>query len=218
MKRKFNVGDRVKCVDNNGWGKDLVGKYGIVTRVVENYYGVKDNRYSVEFEDFTDGHSCEGTAKQGHGWNCEECMLELVTKETIVIYRKGDEVIALDKVSGKTGVAKCGRNDKFDFATGARIAFDRLFKESEKTPLNVKIVFTKGDETFKTGHIYEIKNGRIKSPATGNLYPNSPEYYLMALYSLDELKDYFTARKDRKLLSTGWSYYNTLEFIVIEED
>jgi len=289
MKRKFKIGDRVKCVDNNGWGKDLVGKYGVVK-------GVYELSYSVEFEKFFDGHSCCGLTKHGHGWNCEESMLELATKDTIVIYRKDDEVIALDKVSGKTGVAKCGRKDTFDFATGARIAFERLLgdpkpeepeyftgkvvciksgnsdisrgriyefnngfapdnhgslfpysypddpvkdldelnkrmwsdfielkedpkpEEPEKTPLNVKIVFTKGSDIFKTGHIYEVKDGRIKSPITGALYPDYQGIGLTRVYSVEELKDYFTARKDRKLFSRGWSETDTLEFIVIEED
>lgn len=46
--------------------------------------------------------------------------------ECIVIYRKDMEVIALDKSTGKTGVAKCNPADKFDFMVGAKLAFDRL--------------------------------------------------------------------------------------------
>ena len=149
-------------------------------------------------------------------------MLKLATKETIVIYRKGDEVIALDKVSGKTGVAKCGRKDTFDFATGAKIAFERLLGdpkpvEPEKTPLNVKIVFTKGDGTFKTGHIYEVKDGKIKSPNTGNLYPDHQNENFTKFYSIEELEDYFKRGSERKLHRGGWGD-RTLEFIVIKED
>jgi len=288
MKRKFKVGDRVKCVDNGGWQKPIVGKYGTVTRI-------SDNGYGVEFDEHISGHSCMGSAKDGYGWHCYEEMLELAKNETIVIYRKGDEVIALDKVSGKTGVAKCGRKDTFDFATGARIAFDRLLgdpkpeepeyfagkvvcinsrngfiskgtiyefnngfsldnvgnlfpysypddpvkdldelnkrmvsdfieikedpkpEEPEKTPLNVKIVFTKGDGTFKTGHIYEIKDGKLKSPNTSLLFPDFPRENFTKFYSVAELEDYFKCRKDRKLHSGGWND-ETLEFIVIEED
>lgn len=214
MKRKFKVGDRVKCVDNGGWPKPIIGTYGIVKRI-------GDITYSVEFDKNISGHSCMGTTKYGHGWNCSEDMLELAKNETIVIYRKGDEVIALDKTTGKTGVAKCGPNDTFDFATGARIAFERLLEdpkpeEPEKTPLNVKIVFTKGDDTFKTGHIYEIKGGKLKSPNTDLLFPDFPSENFTKFYSIEEVTDYFKAGPERKLHRGGWGDH--LEFIVIEED
>ena len=37
-----------------------------------------------------------------------------------------------------------------------------LVEEAPKL-YNGKIIFTKGDEMFKTGHIYEVKDGRIKT-------------------------------------------------------
>lgn len=280
MKRKFKVGDRVRILDGSnipnyagGWCpsvmKDYVGQVFEISRVMENGYMI---RKSVLLWD--------------------ERGLELADKkETIVIYRKGDEVIALDKVSGKTGVAKCGRNDTFDFATGARIAFERLLEEPkpeepkyftgkvvctyafgsgltegkvyvitngvgygdngtpltnrpiesvvelnrrlishfleikedpkpeepEKTPLNVKIVFTNGDMTFKTGHIYEVKDGNLVNPQNGKLLPGFSCEGFGKFYSIAELKDYFTAFSDRKLHTGGWSFHS-LEFIVIEED
>lgn len=49
-----------------------------------------------------------------------------IKEECIVIYRKDREVIALDKSTGKTAVAKCHPTDKFDFAVGAKLALDRL--------------------------------------------------------------------------------------------
>lgn len=50
-------------------------------------------------------------------------------KECIVIYRKGDETIALDKTTGKKAVAKCHPDDEYDFNTGAKLAFARLTGE-----------------------------------------------------------------------------------------
>lgn len=213
MKRKFKVGDRVRILDGS---KIRDYKGGWLPRFMGRYVG--------EIHSISEIRSDGGCYLYGVGYLWDERGLEFADKkETIVIYRKGDEVIALDKVSGKTGVAKCGRKDTFDFATGARIAFDRLLEdpkpeEPEKTPLNVKIVFTKGDDVFKTGHIFEIKDGRIESPVTGAFYPDYPRIGLTKVYSVEELKDYFTKSKDRKLLSRGWSDYNTLEFIVIKED
>ena len=52
---------------------------------------------------------------------------ELVpVNECIVIYRKDNKVIALDKTTGKTGIAKCSPEDEFDFGIGAKLAFERL--------------------------------------------------------------------------------------------
>ena len=46
--------------------------------------------------------------------------------ECIVIYRRGNEVIALNKIDGSKVVAKCHRDDDFDFMVGAKLAFQRL--------------------------------------------------------------------------------------------
>ena len=51
---------------------------------------------------------------------------DFLANESIVIYRKGQEVIALDKTTGKKAVAKCCPDDEFDFNTGAKLAFERL--------------------------------------------------------------------------------------------
>ena len=212
MKRKFKVGNRVKCVVVVDGNEKTRGKYGVVKDIVSE-------SVAVEFDDDINGHSCAGRCKKSRGWWCNLNALDLADKkETIVIYRKGDEVIALDKVSGKTGVAKCGRKDTFDFATGAKIAFERLLEDPkpEKTPLNVKIVFTKGDGTFKTGHIYEIKDGNLACPGY-KLLPDYPNENFTKFYSIEELEDYFKPGSERKLHLGGWSG-RTLKFAVLEED
>lgn len=50
--------------------------------------------------------------------------------QPIVIYHKGNKVIALDKNTKKKGIAKCSPDDKFDFYAGAKLAFDRLMRSS----------------------------------------------------------------------------------------
>lgn len=58
---------------------------------------------------------------------------EILPREPkIVVCRDGNRVIASLYEGGKkvaAGVAKCSPEDTFDFATGARIAFDRLMSE-----------------------------------------------------------------------------------------
>ena len=128
-KHKFKVGDRVKVKkDIVTLNRRTVGKCGTVKELLT------DNYCSVEFDEFVGGHDCNGFAKEGHGWNHAEDALDLVKtqNETIVIYRKDNKVIALDKSTGEKAEANCNPADEFDFRTGAKLAFNRLMGEDVK--------------------------------------------------------------------------------------
>lgn len=66
--------------------------------------------------------------------------LKKVESETIVIYRKDNKVIALDKSTGEKAEAKCNPADEFDFRTGAKLAFNRLMGEDVKPDDGVREV------------------------------------------------------------------------------
>lgn len=126
-KAKFKVGDKVKILDGSkienytgGWStwgmKEDVGKVVTIKKVQE--YG--DDRIGYRVEEIC----CI--------W--DERGLELVEskdkdKETIVIYRDGNEVIAFNKKTKEKAVAKCNPSDEFNFKVGAKIAFDRLIRK-----------------------------------------------------------------------------------------
>lgn len=63
-------------------------------------------------------------------------MLEPVDDDAEIVIRKdGKEVRAVFKVNGKVvkeSVAKCHPDDRFNFKTGAEIAFSRLFEKKKK--------------------------------------------------------------------------------------
>lgn len=136
-KRKFKVGDIVK-VKKNAVILNIrtVGECGTVKKLLT------DNYCSVEFDKFVGGHDCDGFAKEGHGWNCAEDALDLVKtqNETIVIYRKDNKVVALDKSTGEKAEANCNPADEFDFRTGAKLAFNRLMGEDLKLDNGVREV------------------------------------------------------------------------------
>lgn len=67
-------------------------------------------------------------------------MLKKFGSETIVIYRKDNKVIALDKSTGEKAEAKCNPADEFDFRTGAKLAFNRLMGEDVKPDNGVREV------------------------------------------------------------------------------
>lgn len=81
--------------------------------------------------------------------------------------------------------------------------------EKSKSLLNTKICITNGDDDFKTGQIYDVVNGKIKQ-RDGTVLP-----FCHSFYSLDELKDYFSPRKERKLHTSGWG--PKIEFIEVKE-
>lgn len=83
------------------------------------------------------------------------------------------------------------------FLDGLSPLFDErgLEKVEEKVPepYNGKIIFTEGDNIFKTGHIYEIVDGKIKDPREGYLLPDNSRFA-----SIEDVKDFFTAYSKRK--------------------
>lgn len=84
----------------------------------------------------------------------------------------------------------------------------------EPTYYNGKIIFTKGDDVFKTGHVYEIKDGTVMHPHWGVRLPanGSP------LKDIEDVKDYFTgSMTGNRKRKPGWSP-DTLELIEVEND
>lgn len=224
-KHKFKVGDRVKVKkDIVTINRRTVGKCGTVKELLT------DNYCSVEFDEFVGGHDCNGFAKEGHGWNCVEDALDLVKtqNETIVIYRKENKVIALDKSTGEKAEAKCNPADEFDFRTGAKLAFDRLMGEAVKSDNGVREVKRKAKVgeyikivdamplfiPYKNGDIFEVistsKSGVViekdKEPITSAWHR---EYVVLENYKPEkepEKKDKICVGDTVKVKDTGKQY------------
>lgn len=195
-KHKFKVGDRVKVKkDIVTLNRRTVGKCGTVKELLT------DNYCSVEFDEFVGGHDCNGFAKEGHGWNHAEDALDLVKtqNETIVIYRKDNKVIALDKSTGEKAEAKCNPADEFDFRTGAKLAFNRLMGEDVKPDNGVREVKRKA----KVGEYIKIVDAMP---------------YLIPYKNGDIFKVFSTSKpgvvieKDGKPVTSAWHR----EYVVLE--
>lgn len=122
-KRKFNVGERYtsKLFIDNGAVIEITeinGDFVSYKDVVRETTGRKVFEIGSIFSD----------------------NLEKVESETIVIYRKDNKVIALDKSTGERAEANCNPADEFDFRTGAKLAFNRLMGEDAKTDNGVREV------------------------------------------------------------------------------
>ena len=124
---KFKVGDKVRILDGSkienyagGWTPKMGRYVGEVYKVANvAHYNSLSNMYEYELD--------------GVGYVWDERGLERCGNETIVIYRKGNEVIALDKRTGKKAIAKCSQEDTFDFNIGAKLAFERLMNGNKES-------------------------------------------------------------------------------------
>lgn len=162
MKHKFHVGDVVKP------NKKADENYTITTTFVVREAIVTELRdYTMEIK------IIKGSCSVGEVFTVEEKCFDLVRKakqETIVIYRNGNSVVALDKSTGEKAEAKCNPADEFDFRTGAKLAFNRLMgddvkpdngvrevKRKAKVGEYVKVVNEKSVfNTYKNGEIFKV--------------------------------------------------------------
>lgn len=138
-KRKFKVGERYTS-------KLFVDKGAVIeiTKIsgdVVSYKDIAGRTYSVK--NFEIGSLFSD-------------MLKKVGSETIVIYRKDNKVVALDKSTGEKAEAKCNPADEFDFRTGAKLAFNRLMGEDVKPDNGVREVKRKA----KVGEYIKIVDAK----------------------------------------------------------
>jgi hypothetical protein len=215
MKGKFKPGDRV-IVNGKSEGIKIEHQRG---KVIYSNNSASE-RILIEFDkSFSYAlHSGNLKGKMNHCWWIDlydenvEIRLER-EHETIVIYRDGDNAIACNTFTDKKAVARCNPENTFDFETGARIAFERLFEK--EAFLNTKIVFGNGDWCFKPGRVYEIIEGKIINPEGP-----SKEYPIgdVRFRSIDDVKEYFTGKDDEKRSDFSHWSYKTFKFIEIKED
>lgn len=178
---KFKVGNRV---EHEIYGKGtVIGVSNIDTPLVEFdvCHGLHDGAFG----------EINGTrGKYGHCWYTD--MIRPIESQTIVIYPKGLETIALLKEGKKVikqANAKCNPTDEFDFNVGAKLAFSRLMGDEAaiieylpsirevKRPAKVgewiKITHSYYDDnSFNNGDILEVlcvdASGYLKISTTNN--------------------------------------------------
>jgi hypothetical protein len=73
----INIGDRVEFTGNNS--KILTGYKGTVVGL---HNSGDDFVINVNWDKYIDGHSCDGKAKNGHGWNIYSRYVELIKDNT----------------------------------------------------------------------------------------------------------------------------------------
>lgn len=177
---KFKVGDRVVATKNVD-GQDTRGKSGTVKKIAGKCV-------AVDFDENIGGWGDRFLGiKPGHGWNCHENEVTFLNNQTIVIYPKGRETIALlkeGKKVAKISKAKCHPDDEFDFEIGAKLAFSRLMGD-ELAVKEVKRVAKLGEYVKVVDHTDEFTLGLIARciwECDDNIHrfeANGEEYYML---------------------------------------
>lgn len=180
---KFKVGDKVRVRTDlkEGWRyymadkkesnvlatpmSKLKGQVVTISKIIDHQYAIKE---------------CANAGIGVFRWVDEMFESEPIKsfdRKKIVITTDGTETHARlyeENKLVKTATAKCSPEDTFDFATGARIAFIRLFEGRETEAVkprievgkyyNGKVVCTHKDVDaygYTVGKIYEFVNGAV---------------------------------------------------------
>lgn len=203
MKRKYKAGDRVRVKvfekrppywNSEGEMDHLMGKVATIKEVIDDdrcriYDKICGCSWVIHATDFEPAYEC------------------------IVVYRKDDEVIALDKSTGKTATAKCSPSDEFDFKIGAKLSFERLFANiGNPEYYNGTVVFNKRNSDYiAAGKLYEIKNGKIMLD-DGYICPKCTR-----LKSFDDVRAYFGDESTGGCEGYWFDTTNPLEVMEIEQ-
>lgn len=199
MSKKFKVGDKVSIAKPTKEHGKLKGEIAEITFIVpDKQY---QYRYVLAFEHQEDCYY----------FKADE--LKLVSREEIIIYRDGNNIIALDKAAKCKGIARYNPVDDFNFDIGAKLAFERLQEiKGKKEVYNGKIVCINGCCGFETGRIYNVVDGKLINPKNGRALIHYKTAFPVLFSSFEEINAYF---EEPAMLSHG---KDKVEFVEILED
>lgn len=198
MSKKFKVGDKVSIANPTKEHGNLKGEIAEITFIVQDKQ--YQYRYVLAFEHQEDCYY----------FKADE--LKLVSREEIIIYRDGNNIIALDKATKCKGIARYNPEDDFNFDIGAKLAFERLQEVKGKEEVyNGKIVCTKGYLGMKAGRIYNVVDGKLINPKNGRALIHYKTALPVLFSSFEEINAYF---EEPAMLSHG---KDKVEFIELED-
>lgn len=148
-------------------------EYGNIIEIVKVNEATKKD-FTIQTYKTIKGKKVLGASRSFDNYSPFAKSLIPVHNECIVIYRKGNETIALDKTTGKKAVATCSPDDTYDFYKGAQLAFNRLTVPTGEEPKNVNFKCAVEPQYFN-GFVQCVKNGyknriSLEGFTVGNIY------------------------------------------------
>lgn len=195
---KFKIGDKVKI--HSGRGRTNIAYVSSMdaycgdTAIISNVIICSNSNVFYKLK--------------GKPFNWHESLLEAVKNENKIVITTDGTITRAALYDGhnliREAKAICSKDDTFDFETGAKTAFERLTAKpaepkpkKELKPLNTKIFVIDGYDEFKSGHIYDIKDGKIIDNE-GWRYPFEGSFY-----NMNDVHKYFNGSKNVKYNSVG---------------
>ena len=208
---KFNIGDRVKVLGNSG-----CAYIGYIFDM-KKYRG--DLSEITSFRFYGNHRVCYRLKNNPYDW--DESLLEAVKNENKIVITTDGTTTRAAMYDGhkliKEAFSTCSKKDAFKFETGAKIAFERLTAKPAEPKKDLKLLNTKifvldGDDTLKSSHIYEIRNGKIAG--LNGIYPMSGNFY-----NMDDVVNYLNPCRTEMHDSKGkkFSVFNLLKQIKVME-
>ena len=206
---KFKIGDKVKTHSGRGvaniayvQGMDAYcGETAIISNVIKSCAGTR-----IFYE------------LMGIPYNWHESLLEAVKNESKVVITTDGTITRAAMYDGhkliKEAFSTCSKEDAFKFETGAKIAKPAEPKpKKELKPLNTKVFIIDGYDDFKSGHIYEIKDGKIIDN-DGWAFPLDGIFY-----NMNDVHEYFNGSFSTKYNAVGEALngYTTVKQIKVME-
>lgn len=144
-------------------------------------------------------------------------------KETIVIYRKEQEVYALDKSTGKKAVAKCSPKDEFDFRTGAKLAFKRLMLKA-RVPFRAGLTIWCNTEEEYDQLMHQLDargykwfgGNSLKEYKVWDLGASGIRIFIQNYYHDHEITWSGGGKQYRSKASTAWDPFDYVDFPQVE--
>lgn len=186
--------------------KDGAGNYTMSNKEIKDAFnivfgtGFKEDK-PKELHKFKVGDIVKGNSESGRRYSITN---DNLTRGKVV--RVAGDLITIEVLSHKTMPEEVGEE-----YVGIESKYFDLVEKAPKL-YNGKIIFTKGDSIFKTGHVYEVKDGRINTAKFGRVPTEEP------IKDIEDVKDYFTGNCDKnRKRERGWSMC-TLELMEVKED
>ena len=186
--------------------KDKAGNYKMSDEEIKDAYNIvfgtslKESKQK-EPHKFKVGDIVKGNSKSDKKYNITNSNM---TRGKVTRVSNVGDTITIEVLEHKNMTFSDGK--EYD----VKSKYFDLVEEATKL-YNGKIVFTKGDSIFKTSHIYEVKDGRIRTK-DGQVPMKEP------FKDIEDVKDYFTGDFDgSRKREKGWSPY-TLELMEVKED
>lgn len=120
----------------------------------------------------------------------------------ILLRREANQVIASS--GAIEGSATFTNNEEFERA--AHVALSSLFEQQRAENFNLQICIVDGDDTFKTGQLYDIKKGKLTT-RNGATFPAEGRFH-----SYKDVEDFFTPANDDKA-----HWVNPITYVIVSD-